>query len=284
MTMLRALKSARPAPATTTVAARDGTRLHWSQWGEGRPMLFLASANMPSPMWDYQRAAFAELGFACFAFDRRGHGQSDLAPGGYDFDTWADDVAAVIEALDLREVTLVSHSMGGGEIVRTLTRHGDSRIARIIMLAPTTPYLRQGADNPGGLPAAAFEALRAQWRSDFPQWISDNTDAFFAADTSAAFKQWGADLLRQIPVPVAIACNKAMEAADFRAEMREIKVPALIVHGDKDASAPLALTGTPSAALIPGCRFKLYEAAPHGLIYTHMQRLHEDMLQFIWES
>jgi pimeloyl-ACP methyl ester carboxylesterase len=232
-------------------------------------------------MWNYQMVAFADAGFRCLAFDRRGHGRSEVPPHGYDYDTFADDLDAVIESFELRDTILVSHSMAAGEIVRYLTRHSGRRISRIVMLAPTTPFLLKTEDNPHGIPAEAFEALRAGWKKDYPRWVAENTDPFFSPETSPAMKAWMASMITKIPLPVAIACNQAMATSDFRTEMKSINVPALIIHGDRDVSAPLALTGRPSAALIPGCRLKVYEGAPHGLMYTHSERLHEDILSFI---
>ncbi len=157
-------------------------------------------------------------------------------------------------------------------------------MARIVLIAPTTPYLMKTADNPDGVPQSTFEAVRASWRRDFPKWVADNTAPFFVPETSPAMMQTFAALLMQCPVQVAIACNKALTTTDFRADLAKISLPAMVVHGDRDASAPLALTGKPTAELIPGCLFKVYQGAPHGLMYTHMERLNTDILQFIRET
>lgn len=266
------------------IVARDGTRLFWREWGRGRPILFLSSLALPSNMWDYQLMAFASHGFRCIAFDRRGHGRSDIPPGGYDYDTLADDVSVIIEALDLRDLTLVSHSMAGGEIIRYLSRHGSSRVGRIVLLATTTPFLLKTDENPNGVAKEALDSLWAGWRKDYPQWVAENVDPFFVPETPRAIKAWMVNLVTQITVPVAVACSQALAFADFRDEMESIVTPALVIHGDRDASAPLALTGKPSAALIPHCRLKIYEGAPHGLMYTHADRLHADMLRFISDT
>ncbi|HEV8389007.1 MAG TPA: alpha/beta hydrolase [Dongiaceae bacterium] len=265
------------------ITAKDGTQLYWRDWGQGAPMLFLNSMGFGSRMWDYQMTAFAEQGFRCIGFDRRGHGRSDQPARGYDHDTFADDVATLIDELDLAGLTLIGHSIAGGEIVRYLTRHGSGRLARIILLAPMTPMLLRTDDNPNGAPRADFEVLWAQWKQDYPKWIADATAPFFIPETSPAMMSWGVNLL-QISVPAALACSRAMVEEDFRAEMRRIDVPALLIHGDRDRSAPIELTGKPSAQIIPGCRFLVYEGAPHGLMFTHMDRLHADILQFVRES
>jgi non-heme chloroperoxidase len=264
------------------ITAKDRTQLYWREWGKGPPILFLSSLGCDSRMWDYQIAAFADEGFRCIGFDRRGHGRSDQPAGGYDFDTFADDVAQLVGELDLEDLTLIAHSMAGGEAVRYLTRHGSQRVARLILLAPTTPMLLKTHDNPNGLPMEAFEALWAQWRRDYPKWVDDNLAPFFIPETSPPMMRWGAMLLTT-PLPITLACSRAMVEADFRAEMRGVDVPTLIVHGDRDRSAPVELTGKPSAALIPGSRLLVYQGAPHGLMFTHMGELHSDLMAFMRE-
>jgi non-heme chloroperoxidase len=174
--------------------------------------------------------------------------------------------------------------MAGGELVRYLSRHGSERVSRAILLAPTTPFLRQTADNPNGVPDSASAALRDSWRRDYPKWIADNTAPFFVPETSPAMMRSLASQLASWPTRYAIAVNKTIVDSDFRDELREVSVPTLVVHGDRDVSANLSLTGKPTAELIPGCRLEIYQGAPHGLMYTHMDRLHADMLRFIRES
>jgi pimeloyl-ACP methyl ester carboxylesterase len=265
------------------ITAKDGADLYWHEWGAGAPILFLNSLGCGSRMWDYQMAALAGEGFRCIGFDRRGHGRSDQPAHGYDFDTFADDVAALVDHLDLSGLTLIAHSMAGGEAVRYLTRHGSERIARLIVLAPTTPMLLKAHDNANGLPMEAFEALWAQWRRDYPKWVDDNVAPFFIPETSRAMMRWGVNLL-QSSLPIVLACNQAMVQADFRAEMRRIDVPTLIIHGDRDRSMPVEITGKPSAELVPGCKLLVYPGAPHGLMFTHMDRLHADLVAFMREG
>ena len=265
------------------IATNDRAQLYWHEWGAGAPILFLSSLGCTSRMWDYQVAAFAAEGYRCIGFDRRGHGRSDQPARGYDFDTFADDVAALVETLDLNGLTLIAHSMAGGEAVRYLTRHGSQRVARLVLLAPTTPMLLKTPDNPNGLPMEAFEALWAGWRRDYPKWVDDNLAPFFIPEPSPAMMRWGVTLLTT-PLPITLACSRAMVQADFRAEMRGIDVPTLIVQGDRDRSTPLELTGKPSAEFIPGSRLLVYPGAPHGLMFTHMDELHGDILRFMREG
>ena len=264
------------------IATKDGAQLYWREWGAGAPILFLNSLGCGSRMWDYQIAAFADEGFRCIGFDRRGHGRSDEPASGYDFDTFADDVAALADHADLSGLTLIAHSMAAGEAVRYLTRHGGKRVARLVLIAPTTPMLIKAHDNPNGAPMESFEALWAQWKRDYPKWVDDNVAPFFVPETSSAMMRWGVTLL-QTSLPVTLACSRAMVQADFRAEMRRIDVPALVIHGDRDRSAPVELTGKPSAELIPDCRLLVYPGAPHGLMFTHMDQLNADILRFMRE-
>jgi non-heme chloroperoxidase len=266
--------------AESFISSRDGTRLYWKEWGTGIPLLFVHGAAVQGRFWDYQVAALAERGFRCITFDRRGHGRSDQPAYGYDYDSLADDLSDVISALDLRTVTLIGHSMGCAEILRYLTRHGDSRVSGVVLLGTTTPCLLQAGDNPNGVPAAAFEALRDGWHRDYAKWIDDNVGPFFNEHTSPGMMRWGAGLLEGISIPIAIACNRTITAADFRLELPKIKVPTLIIHGDRDASTPLEITGRPTAALIPGSELRVYEGATHGLMFTHMERLNADLIAF----
>lgn len=264
------------------IATKDGAQLYWREWGAGPQILFLNSLGCGSRMWDYQIAAFADEGFRCIGFDRRGHGRSDEPASGYDFDTFADDVAALADHADLSGLTLIAHSMAAGEAVRYLTRQGGKRVARLVLIAPTTPMLIKAHDNPNGAPMESFEALWAQWKRDYPKWVDDNVAPFFVPETSPAMMRWGVTLL-QTSLPVTLACARAMVQADFRAEMRRIDVPTLVIHGDRDRSAPVELTGKPSAELIPNCRLLVYPGAPHGLMFTHMDQLNDDMLRFMRE-
>jgi non-heme chloroperoxidase len=264
------------------ITTKDGAELYWHEFGAGAPILFLNSLGCGSRMWDYQMAAFANEGFRCIGFDRRGHGRSDQPARGYDFDTFADDVASLVDSLHLSDLTLIVHSMAGGEAVRYLTRRGSQRVARLVLLAPTTPMLLKAHDNPNGAPREAFEALWAEWRRDYPKWIADNIAPFFVPETSPAMMRWGVTLLTT-SLPVTLACSRVMAEADFRAEMRRIDVPTLIIHGDRDRSAPVELTAKPSAELIPDCKLLIYPGAPHGLMFTHMDELNADILRFLRE-
>jgi pimeloyl-ACP methyl ester carboxylesterase len=265
----------------TTVQAADGTDLFIKDWGTGTPLLFVHSWATSNEIWQYQHAHFVEAGYRVIAFDRRGHGRSGQPGAGYDADTLADDLARVIAAKNLKGVTLIGHSMGCAEIVRYLSRHGAARVARIVLAAPTTPFLLKTADNPDGIDGQAFAMLRAGWRKDFPKWLRDNVRPFFAPDTSEALLDWGVTMMSQIPLHVALACNKALVETDFRPDLARISVPSLVLHGTHDASAPIALTGQRTAAQIPGAQYKVYDGAPHGLMFTHADQLNADIEAFL---
>ena len=266
----------------TPIRTSSGVGLFHRDWGDGPPVVFVASWSLPSDSWAYQMLALSEAGFRCVAYDRRGHGRSDDPGAGFDFDTLADDLAAVMEVLDLRGATLVGFSMGTGEIMRYLTRHGVGRVARVVLIGTTTPMLVHAVDNPGGVDSAVFEAFRRDaLMRDFPGWIDDSMVRFVTPDTPSGLRNWVRDMALRTSAKALVECNRTLTAADFRAELRSVAVPTLVVHGEHDATCPLDLTGRPTAALLPHAQLAVYEGAPHGLFLTHMARLNADLLAFI---
>jgi pimeloyl-ACP methyl ester carboxylesterase len=278
-----AVAAASPTRAQTPIGPvrRDGVNLFVRDWGEGRPVVFVASWALPSTMWAYQVAQLSDQGLRCLAFDRRGHGRSDMPRTGYDMDTLADDLAAVVECAGGKDVALVGHSMGCAEIIHYLDRHGSRRIGKIALLAPAAPYLVRTDDNPYGAPRAYHDAVMAQWAQDFPKWIEANKAPFFTPSTSPAMVDWLCDELRATPAPIAIATFRAMLAKDLRPALARIDRPTLVIQGDKDASAPLEATGRRVAAGIKGAELKVYADAPHGLFVTHMAQVNRDLEGFI---
>jgi pimeloyl-ACP methyl ester carboxylesterase len=264
---------------------KDTTQLFYTDEGAGEPFVFVASAWLNSQMWEFQVPYFVNQGFRCIAYDRRGHGRSDWPSAGYDCDTLADDLASVIDHLDLHDVSLVSHSAGAGEVVRYLARHGADRIARIAIVAGTTPFLKKTQDNPEGIDQALMEADLALRTADRAKWFGDHADSFFGVGlpgtrVSHEFVQF---MIRQC-----LSCSARATSefflnsfnADLRSDIRAITVPALVIHGDRDAQAPLAICGANTAALIPKSTFLVYENAAHGLFVTHSDRLNGDLLAF----
>jgi pimeloyl-ACP methyl ester carboxylesterase len=263
------------------VKAADDTSLFFRDWGEGAAVVFAASWALPSSMWQYQMAALTDAGLRCIAYDRRGHGRSGDPGGRYNFNTLSDDLARVIESLDLSDVTLVGHSMGACEITRYLSRHGADRIARLAFLAPAGPILKKTADNPDGIDSAVFESVRGLWRRDFPQWLAENARPFVMPDTPQASIDWFMAMMRETSLQAVVELNRELTEADFRAEMRDIILPTLILHGTNDASAPLELTGKRCAQLIRHSELKIYDGAPHGLFLTHAEQVNRYLLNFI---
>src|SRR5262245_37854050 len=264
------------------IRTRDGESLFFKDWGSGPPIVFLGAWALPSDMWDYQMVPLSDQGFRCIAYDRRGHGRSGRPGAGYEYDTLADDLAAVLDALDLRDVTLTGMSMAGGEMVRYLTRHGSRRVSRLLFVATAaTPFRTRTPDNPTGIPLEQLEYFRRRiLLSDYPKWLEDNRQPFFVPETTPQLQDWVRMLMLGTSMKAIIECNRSMAATDFRRELPRIKVPTLLIHGDKDVSAPLDLTGRPTAALIPGAELSVYQGAPHGLFLTHMARLTEDIAAF----
>lgn len=273
---------ARRAPlAMPFIETRDHAGLFYRDWGAGQPVLFVHSWAVNSDLWQYQMVYLAAHGFRCVAFDRRGHGRSSDPGRGYDFDTLAGDLASVIEGLDLHDVVLVGHSMGCAEIVRYLTRHGASRVSRILLVGVTLPLMIKTAENPEGIDNAFFERLRDAWKKDFPQWLGENARPFFAPETSQQMVDWGIRMCQSASLQALLECHRIDVETDFAPELRKINVRTLLVHGDADVSAPVNLTGRKTARLIPGSLLKVYERGPHGLMFTHTDRLNADLLEFV---
>jgi non-heme chloroperoxidase len=257
----------------------DDVAIFYRDWGRGEPVVFCAAWALSSIAWQYQMMSVVDRGFRAVAYDRRGHGRSDDPGRGYDYDRLSDDFAALLDQLDLRNVTLAAHSMGAGEAVRYLTRHGNDRVARLALLAPTTPYLLQTSDNPDGVPDEHFTQQRDEWRRDFGQWIENNEDPYFGdRPVSTLSRQWTRADMIGTALQAAVEFSYAATHTDFRQELPRIEVPTLVIQGDADASAPLSITGARTAQLIPGAELVVYEGAPHALYLTHRDRVNADLL------
>jgi non-heme chloroperoxidase len=263
------------------IRASDHTALFYRDWGAGKPVLFLHGWALNSQMWAYQMLPLSQLGFRCVAYDRRSHGRSGDPGRGFDYDTLADDLATILEALDLRDVTLVAHSFASGEAVRYLTRYGHKRVSRVLLVAPAAiPFLMKTDDNPLGVERAILDQLWASIVADFPTWCEAGAEAYFAAGASRAMIDWTIGAMMETSMLAVSQLNRLQTSTDFRAELVRIDAPTLIVHGDRDASAPIEITGRPAAALIPGARLEVYEGGPHGLYFTHRERLVADIAKF----
>ncbi|MFE3193589.1 alpha/beta fold hydrolase [Nocardia sp. NPDC059240] len=265
--------------------SHDGTRLHYQDWGTGQPVLFLAGGWLSSTSWELQMLPLSRQGLRTLSYDRRGHGKSDWVGHGYDYDTLSEDLAAFLEHLDLRDVVVVAHSMSGGELIRYLTRHGSERINRIMLVSCTLPFPAQTADNPDGVPKAIADAVNAARAADRPLWMEQNAQAFFAThlgnQVSSARIEW---MIQKCMDCSLLAADEIMETiftTDFRAELREITVPTMIIHGDADASANIDICGRKTKDLIPVNTYKEYPGTGHGIMITHAAQLNADILDFI---
>lgn len=266
--------------AAPAIAAKDGTVLAHRDWGQGPTIVFLSAWSFSADAWQYQMSPLSQQGFRCVTFDRRGHGRTADPGRGYDYDTLADDVAAVMDTLDLRDVTLVGYSMGAGEAVRYLSRHGSKRVARLLLLAPITPFLARTADNPEGVDPAIFERNRVNTMKDFPAALDAGFPTFMADGASEPMKAWVKSIMLGQSLNALMACNKAFTTTDFRPDVKAVTVPSLIIHGDADRSALPALTAKRTAALMPKAELRMYPGAPHGLVFTHTERLNADIAAF----
>jgi pimeloyl-ACP methyl ester carboxylesterase len=246
-----------------------------------RSVLFLHSWALNADMWQHQMNFLCEHGVRALAYDRRGHGRSTDSGLGYDFDTLADDLARFIAQLDLQEVVLVGHSIGCPEIVRYLSRHGDSRVARIVFVSPSLPFTPKTEDNPQGIDQKTLDQVRSAIAHDFPKWLAENAPRFFLPDTTPGMIDWGIGMCYLSSMRALIGTNIADTETDFRAELPHIKKPTLIIHGDRDIMAPLDFSARRTAELVPESTLKVYEGAPHGLFITHMNRLNEDLESFV---
>jgi pimeloyl-ACP methyl ester carboxylesterase len=280
------------APSSTSKAktprqfieSADGTNLFYRDWGAGSPVVFLAPWAMHSSWWEQQTIYLADRGLRCISYDRRGHGRSGLPGRGYDFDTLSSDLDALIEQLSLHDIMLVGHSMGCGEVVRYLTRHGSRRVARIALIATNTPLVLKTADNPDGAEKAVLEKARMDLTRDSPGVIARAAPSFFGASKNTVSQEmmqwWTRMMVDGCSLKVMIDLHRMFTETDFRPELTQIKTPTLLIHGDIDVSARLEMTGRKTAQLIPGSRLTIYENAAHGLPVTHADRLNADLLAF----
>jgi non-heme chloroperoxidase len=273
----------------STLITRDGAKIFFKDWSSGRPVVFSHGWPLTADAWDAQMVFLGERGLRVVAHDRRGHGRSSQTWGGNDMDTYADDLAELIEALDLRDLTLVGHSTGGGEVTRYVGRHGTDRVAKIVLVDAVPPLLLKTADNPGGIPKEVFDQIRAGIVRDRSQFYKDFTIMFYGYNRPGAKASQGvrdAFWLQAMMggIKGELDCVKAFSETDFTEDLKKLDVPTLIVHGDDDQIVPIEVGALRSSRLVPGARLKIYKGAPHGLATTRADELNSDLLQFIQEG
>ena len=270
----------------TTITTKDGAQIYYKDWGKGQPVLFSHGWPLSADAWEDQMVFLASHGYRCIAHDRRGHGRSSQPWDGYEYDTFADDLAVLVEKLDLRNAIHVGHSMGGGEVARYIGRHGTKRVAAAVLIAAVPPLMLKTVANPDGLPIEVFDGIRAGLHADRSQFFKDVTMPFYGANRPSSKVSQG---LRdsfwrqgmQASLKAVYDCVKAFSETDFTEDLKKIDVPTLIMHGDDDQIVPIADSALLSAKLVKNATPKIYKGASHGLCSTLKDEINSDLLAFI---
>jgi len=271
------------------ITAKDGTQIYYKDWGTGPVVTFSHGWPLNSDMWDGQMLFLAQQGFRVVAHDRRGHGRSSQASSGNDMNGYADDLAAVIEALDLTDVTLVGHSTGGGEVARYVARHGTKRVARVVLIAAIPPIMLKSATNPEGLPMELFDSIRNGLMKDRSQYYKDAAVPFYGANRSGAkvsqgvldqFWLWS----MQAGLKHAYDSVKAFSETDQTEDLKKFDVPTLVIHGEDDQIVPVKGSAKKAVKLIKDVREIYYPGAPHGITATHQDQINAELLRFLKEA
>jgi len=269
-----------------TITVKDGTQIYYKDWGTGRPVVFSHGWPLTADAWEDQMVFLASRGYRCIAHDRRGHGRSSQPYAGNEMDTYADDLAELIEHLDLREATLVGHSTGGGEVTRYIGRHGSSRVAKLVLVGAVPPLMLKTEANPAGLPIEVFDGIRAAVTADRSQFFKDLPTTFYGANRPGVRLSDG---LRdsfwlqgmQAGLKNALDCIKAFSETDFTEDLEKIDVPTLFIHGDDDQIVPIAASAQAAARLVKGSELRVYAGGSHGLPSIAKARINADLLAFI---
>jgi len=276
--------AASKAPPTITTA--DGTVIYFKDWGSGQPVVFSHGWPLSAYAWDEQLNFVAANGFRGVAYDRRGHGRSSQPWGGNDMDTYAEDLAQLIDQLDLHDVVLVGHSAGGGDITRYIGRHGTSRVAKAVLVDAIPPLMLKTDANPDGVPIEVFDEIRASVLSDRSQFYEDLSLPFYGGNREGSTLSQGVRdafwlMSMQAGLKGAYDNIKAFSETDFSEDLQRFDIPTLIVHGEDDQNVPIANSALKSSKIVPNAELKIYPGAPHGLTVTHKDQFNADLLAFL---
>jgi len=268
------------------IKTSDGTKLYYKDWGAGRPVVMLHGWPLSSATFDDLSMALADNGFRAISYDRRGFGRSHQPWSGYDYDTLADDLAAVLEHTKASDATLLGFSMGGGEVARYLSRHGSSKVQQAILIASIVPYMLKTTDNPHGTPQAMFDKIGAAIKDDRAKFWSSFFKGFYGVSLAAQpvsdeVLEWSRDVSMYASLKATLECARAFGTTDLRPDLAAFTVPTLIIHGTDDKTVPIDASARAAAAGIPGSTLIEYEGAPHGLLASHKDRLIADVLTFV---
>ena len=267
------------------ITTKDNTQIHYKDWGSGQLVVFSHGWPLNADAWDDQMLFFAQNGYRCIAHDRRGHGRSSQPSSGHDMDTYADDLAALTEKLDLHNAIHVGHSTGGGEVTRYIGRHGTKRVAKAVLIGAVPPLLLKTSSNPSGTPLEVFDGIRKGLLADRAQYFKDFSAPFYGANRSNAHVSQGlrdAFWLQSMQAgfkPI-YDCVKAFSETDFTKDLKEINVPSLVLHGDDDQIVPIAGSALLSSKLIPNAKLEVVKSAPHGLCQTEKDKVNQTLLSF----
>jgi pimeloyl-ACP methyl ester carboxylesterase len=273
-------------PYFKSTAAGEELQLFYEDLGKNNPIIFISGWPLTHQMWEYQLTPLRELGFRCIAYDRRGFGRSEQSLDRYDYDVLSEDLKNLIDITEADDITLVGFSMGGGEVVRYCSNYDCKKVSRIILLSCMMPYLPKTDDNPNGIPPEEIQEFDRQIRDDRPGFLATFGKHFYGVNfisrpVSQGILDWTNSLAFTASQKAMLGCAENFSQTDFRNELASIKVPTLIIHGDKDKTVPLKATSEQTALLIPGSLFKVYAGAPHGLFYTHKDILNRDIVSFV---
>jgi len=270
----------------STVTTKDGTQIFYNDWGTGQPIVFSHGWPLNGDAFEDQMFFFASNGFRCIAHDRRGHGRSSQTWTGNDMDTYADDLATLVETLDLRDAIHIGHSTGGGEVARYIGRHGTKRVAKAVLIGAVPPLLLKTETNPDGLPIEVIDGFRKSVQADRNQFMTDFRVPFFGFNRPGAKVSQGlldSFLFQSMlaSLPATYDCIKAFAQTDFTEDLKRFDVPTLIMHGDDDQVVPIGITALVSAKLVKNSTLKIYPGLPHGMCATHKDIINADLLEFV---